>query len=195
MAWANDSVVGQVALKVGLPTPVPDRWDTVSDELLEQYILGYGRVLDDPDIEATRQASIVGAFNEHVKARHKIYFDIVADYYQRANENGARQLFSHSRRCVDQVLLWRRKCWMFITLILGGLSTTSSPTSQSEAPRNIGMSSPMMPPPQMTFGTSKSWPQARSDSLTNTVLNPGSRSSPRASLSRRQKEVGCHDCC
>lgn len=111
MAYDNDSYFGQLALKVGLPTPVPDRWDTVSDEVLEQYILGFERVLDDPEFNDRQELSIVSVFNEHVKARHKKYFDVVAGYYLRAEKLPASELFftlkkmcGSSRAMADRML-------------------------------------------------------------------------------------------
>ena len=65
MVYEENSLTARVARKAGLPTPVPDRWDTVSDELLEEYILGYERVLTHPDLSDRDKASIVRVPQPH----------------------------------------------------------------------------------------------------------------------------------
>ena len=106
MVYKDSSYAAHVARTAGLPTPVPDRWDTVSDELLEEYILGYERVLTHPDLNDDHKGCIVGVFNEHVKARHKKYFDIVADYYQRSERHAASQLyFTLEKMCGSSIAM------------------------------------------------------------------------------------------
>ncbi|MDK8796255.1 hypothetical protein QP968_11190, partial [Corynebacterium sp. MSK041] len=54
----------EVARLVGLHTPVPDRYGTMSDELLEHYVYGLEKVLLRDDLLPTAKDQLVCAINE-----------------------------------------------------------------------------------------------------------------------------------
>ncbi|MCQ4621504.1 hypothetical protein KBX19_09795 [Corynebacterium sp. CCUG 71335] len=65
----------QVAELAGLHTPVPDRHETMSDELLEHYVNGLDKVLQLDDFDVENKTDIVRAVNEFLKAKHHYLFD------------------------------------------------------------------------------------------------------------------------
>ena len=71
----------RVAALVGLHTPVPDRYGTMSDELLEHYVYGLEKVLLRDDLIPTAKDPLVSAINEFLKAKHYYLFDQFERYY------------------------------------------------------------------------------------------------------------------
>ena len=71
----------EVARLVGLHTPVPDRYGTMSDELLEHYVYGLEKVLLRDDLLPTAKDQLVCAINEFLKAKHYYLFDQLERYY------------------------------------------------------------------------------------------------------------------
>ena len=71
----------RVAELVGLHTPVPDRYGTMSDELLEHYVYGLEKVLLRDDLIPTAKDPLVCAINEFLKAKHYYLFDQFERYY------------------------------------------------------------------------------------------------------------------
>ena len=84
----------EVARLVGLHTPVPDRYGTMSDELLEHYVYGLEKVLLRDDLLPTAKDQLVCAINEFLKARHYYLFDQLERCYYLEPHAGVRtQLF------------------------------------------------------------------------------------------------------
>ena len=84
----------RVAELVGLHTPVPDRYGTMSDELLEHYVYGLEKVLLRDDLIPTAKDSLVCAINEFLKAKHYYLFDQLERCYYLEPHAGVRtQLF------------------------------------------------------------------------------------------------------
>ena len=64
----SESIATEVARLVGLHTPVPDRYETMSDELLEHYVYGLEKVVFRDDLTSVAKVQIVCAVNEFLKA-------------------------------------------------------------------------------------------------------------------------------
>ena len=77
----SESIATEVARLVGLHTPVPDRYETMSDELLEHYVYGLEKVVFRDDLTSVAKVQIVCAVNEFLKAKHYYLFDQFERYY------------------------------------------------------------------------------------------------------------------
>ena len=90
----SESIATEVARLVGLHTPVPDRYETMSDELLEHYVYGLEKVMFRDDLTSVAKVEIVCAVNEFLKAKHYYLFDQFERCYYLEPHAGVRtQLF------------------------------------------------------------------------------------------------------
>lgn len=84
----------EIAELVGLHTPVPSRYESMSDELIEHYVYGLENIVTRDDLTIGQITSILQAVNEFLKAKHDYLFDQLERYYYLEPHFGFRsQLF------------------------------------------------------------------------------------------------------
>ncbi|OFT82468.1 hypothetical protein [Corynebacterium sp. HMSC29G08] len=76
-----DTTASIVARAAGLPWPVPTRHGSLSDDVLEQYAVGFADVLRLPEFTMFEKDSVIATVWEFTKAKHSRFFDAFETYY------------------------------------------------------------------------------------------------------------------